>query len=126
MGWVGVTELDRQAKERKQYLARATDLEEKHAEALAWRELGYSHAGVADKVDSSKSTVSTWLDRVAVQYGPAAVETKVNCERDDDLTEVTREEIMAYPDETVEWWSSIAEDHPDATPDWFDRREDNV
>lgn len=121
-----MTELDRQAKERAQYLKRATDLEAKHAEALAWRELGFSHAGVADKVGSSKSTVSGWLDRVAAQYGPAAVETKVNCQRDDDLTEVTREEIMAYPDETIEWWRGAVEDHPDAAPDWFEWGEDNV
>lgn len=78
----------REALERARYLSRTTDLNDHEAQALAYRELGYSHSAIAREVDSTKGTVAAWMGRVIAQYGLPAVEIKIPDERG-DLSEVT-------------------------------------
>lgn len=68
-----MTDADRAAEERARYLARTTDLEHKHALAVAYAERGFSESGIADLMDSTAGTVGNYLDMVAEKYGPEAV-----------------------------------------------------
>jgi len=68
-----MSDADRGAEERARYLARTTDLEQKHALAVAYAERGFSESGIADVMDSTTGTVGKYLDMVAETYGPEAV-----------------------------------------------------
>jgi hypothetical protein len=86
------TPVERRASERARYLAATTDLADREAEAVAYSELGYSHAGIAKHVDSTESTVG-------------------------DLTPVTTEDIADWSDHRRRMWREAAEQHPEYVPD---------
>jgi hypothetical protein len=58
---------------RVEFLERTTSLDPDRAEAVAWSELGYSHDGVAKRVDHTAATVENYLDSVVDEYGVTAV-----------------------------------------------------
>jgi DNA-binding CsgD family transcriptional regulator len=66
--------VDREAAERAEFLARTADLGEREAEAVAYREMGYTTSGVADLMGSTVGTVRNYLDTVAEQYGVTAAQ----------------------------------------------------
>jgi hypothetical protein len=72
---------DRWTDRRQQYLARAYDIDDAVAKALAWHELGYTAAGVAEHVDVTEPTVRSYFEAVADEYGDAAI----LCRRSDEL-----------------------------------------
>lgn len=63
-------------RQRARFLAATEDLDDTHAQTLAWREAGYSHNGIARKVDVTEATVAKRLDRITVKYGIRAVLSK--------------------------------------------------
>jgi hypothetical protein len=74
---------DRAAEERARYLDRTTDLKRRKCLAVAYAELGYSDAGIAGAIDSTKATVTKYLDEVADRYGAEAVYPKMPDDRGD-------------------------------------------
>ena len=76
---------DREASQRAQFLERHHDLREPVALALAYRELGYSHSGIARKIGVTAATVGKYMEEIAEEFGPEAVETKRPDEREGEL-----------------------------------------
>lgn len=76
---------EREATKRAQYLKRKHDLSEKQALAVAYSEMGYSAAGIAKRIDSTKSTVSGYLRYIAEEYGDEAVYPKMPGDRNGPL-----------------------------------------
>jgi len=64
---------DRAATERARYLDRTTSLDRDRAEAVAYAELGFSDAGIANRITVTEGTVTAWLDEVADRFGVEAV-----------------------------------------------------
>ena len=110
--------IEREARERGRFLQRKNGLSDRRALTVAYAELGYSPSGIAKRIDSTEGTVDNYLDQIAVQYGPAAIEVKTADRRDGGLAEVTREGLFEYSDETREWWLDLARKHRDLAPDW--------
>jgi P4 family phage/plasmid primase-like protien len=85
--WWRETDDDRVAERRAQTLRRVTpwgdDGRRPVALALAYRRLGYSHAGIAKRVGVNQATVGSYMAEVADVYGERAVETALP----DDLTD---------------------------------------
>lgn len=98
---------DRAALERSRYLVATTDLTEREARALAYREMGYSSSGIAQKLERTPGTVTTYLDRIVAQYGLDAVETKLPEQRG-NLSEVTPERLAELSDGVREQYMAIA------------------
>lgn len=67
---------DRFVAKRTSYLHRAAGIESKKAEALAYSELGYSEAGIAQQVDVTEGTVAGWMDDLSEKLGFDAVLAK--------------------------------------------------
>ena len=109
---------DREALQRARYLERTTDLNEKEALAVAYRELGYSSAGASKRehLDATEGTVKNYCDRAAVIYGYEAVMAKQPDERG-DLEPLSREEIENAPPHIRTEWLEAADDYPDRIPD---------
>lgn len=101
------TNTDRAALERSRYLVATTDLNEREARALAYREMGYSHSGVAQEMGVTQGTVATYMDRIAAQYGLKAVETKLPDERG-NLEEMTPHRLMKLSASIQEGYAEIA------------------
>jgi len=112
------SDLDNRAHERARYLEATTDLKAAVADAVAYSELGYSDAGIADKIDSTPSTVGKYLDRVVAQYGVEAAHVCLPDEfaTDRDLSEVDRDQVAEWPQHYRETWQDAVERHPDKTP----------
>ena len=66
----------RYADKRAEYLVRVTDLRKPVARGLAYRELGYTHSGIAKHCDVAEGTVSAWMADVADRFGERALETR--------------------------------------------------
>lgn len=66
----------RYVRKRGEYLKRVSSLRENICEALAWREIGYSKSGIAKKMDTTESTVKSWMEEVEEEYGKDALETR--------------------------------------------------
>lgn len=60
---------DRYATQRATSLARITDLRRTEAEAIAYSERGYSSSGIAKRMDTTESTVKSYLERAMALYG---------------------------------------------------------
>lgn len=74
---VGEESDDLEARRRGRYLNRVhPELDERIAEAVAFRELGYSHSEIASKMDVTEHTARNWMESVAERYGSRAIETK--------------------------------------------------
>jgi hypothetical protein len=110
--------LGREARERGWYLERTTDLTEREAHTVAYSELGFSASGTANRTGYSEGSIERYLERAAVQYGHEAIVPKTADDRDGKLVEVTREEVLAYPEGTREWWVDAAREHRECAPDW--------
>lgn len=106
---------DRDTLQRSRYLARTTDLTDEQARALAYREQGYSHSGIAAKIDSTKGSVSDYMRRIAAQYGLSAIWTKTEEERT-DLEEVDHERLEALSASVRRQYVEIAEHAPEHVP----------
>lgn len=61
---------------RAQYLQREYGLRDRLARTLAWSDLGYSSSGIAKRVDSTETTVRSYLDEATERFGPYAVWAK--------------------------------------------------
>lgn len=72
---------ERQAAERAKFLSRTADISDREALAVAYREMGYSDAGIAECIDSTRGTVRNYLDAVADEYGVTAVQPTPEDER---------------------------------------------
>jgi hypothetical protein len=90
----------RDAEKRAQYVARTTDLDHRKALALAYSEQGCSERAIADNIDSTKGTVSSYLDEIGERYGPETVVATGVAEKD-DLVPV-EDQPTKGPLETVE------------------------
>lgn len=66
---------DREAATVAQYLQRVHGLREPKAQALAYRWQGYSHSGIARKVDTTEATVLKYMDEIEEEYGSEAILT---------------------------------------------------
>jgi hypothetical protein len=51
------TDPERWAKHRSRYIQRTTDFDSTDADVISWAELGYSHSGIAKKIDISRSAI---------------------------------------------------------------------
>ena len=111
------SELDTKAHERGRYLEATTDLRGPEADAVAYSELGFSNAGIAKRIDSTTSTVSTYLQRVISQYGPEAAHARAEFVPNRDLDAVTADVIAEWPKHYREVWRDAVEAHPDRAPD---------
>jgi DNA-binding CsgD family transcriptional regulator len=105
---------DRRAEKRARYLDRTTSLERREALTVAYSELGYSSHGIADKLDATPGTVSTYLDRATARFGPQAV--LQHAPDVDDLEPVDAETVLDWNEELRQWWLDIAREHPDVVP----------
>ena len=112
------SDLQTRANERARYIEATTDLSGSEADAVAYSELGYSESGIATQIDSTASTVGTYLDRVVAQYGPEAAHAKRPSEigRERDLSEVVRGEIAQWPEHYRQTWQQAVERHPERSP----------
>lgn len=81
----GTTDRQRAVSKRSSYLERVHDLRETQAEAVAWKEHGFTDSSIARKMDSTKSTVKGWIDDVEDEFGIEAVVPKPEDERSDPL-----------------------------------------
>jgi len=117
-----VTDEPRFVEQRAAYLERSANLPKKQGRVLALSELGYSTSGIAKHVAHTPSTVDNYLEAIEVQFGPAAAYAKLPDELgvDADLEPVTRAELLAHHEDTVERWRTLAAAHSDLAPDWFD------
>jgi hypothetical protein len=106
---------ERAATVRGRYLARQSDLTDEQAEALAWRELGYTAAAIARELDRAEGTVNGWLDRTAAQYCLCAIETKWPAKRQ-DLTPMTREHLLECHPAVRLQYVEVAERYPNVVP----------
>lgn len=57
---------------RTQKLSQKTNLSDREAEFLAWKELGYTHEEIAEKMDVQKGTIDSYAHRVKTKYERAA------------------------------------------------------
>lgn len=74
--WWRETDDDRVAERRAQTLRQLTpwgDGNRPVALALAYRRLGYSHSGIAGRIDKTEATVAGYMDEVIDEYGENAV-----------------------------------------------------
>lgn len=115
----------RVAAKRAAYLAQTTGLRKPVAQGVAYRELGYSHSGIAQQCAVAETTVDGWMGRVAAQYGLRAAETVRPDEEAGDLEPITHDDARALstkrgrydtPSER-EQWLAIAEDYRQYVPD---------
>lgn len=97
----GEDEDDAKARQRSDYLAKRHGFTDDVARALAYRELGYSHSGISKKVDVTEATVQKWMDRIVVEYGLGAIETKWGEQREGRLGELTTESLIGELHPTV-------------------------
>lgn len=67
---------ERYVARRAEYLESEYGIRANIAEGVAWRELGYSHSGIATKVDMTENTVSNWMEEIADEFGLPATETR--------------------------------------------------
>jgi hypothetical protein len=106
---------DRAATIRSRYLAQTTDLTDEQAEAVAWRELGYTAGAIARELDRAEGTITSWLDRTAAQYCLCAIETKWPAKRQ-DLTTMTREHLLECHPAVRLQYVEVAERYPSVVP----------
>lgn len=71
-----MSEDDDYVQDRARYLERVSSLRRKLAKALAYAELGYSHHGIAKKMDTSGSTVQSWFEEIEDEYGEHVLESR--------------------------------------------------
>ena len=105
----------REVLQAARYIERTTNLREKIAKALAYRHAGFSQGGIAKQMDTTKGTVSNYMDRVVAEYGIWAEDTKglgeaVNLER------VTNDDIADYHPDTAREYIDRAKDHAKFIP----------
>jgi DNA-binding NarL/FixJ family response regulator len=62
--WDWESNPDRWVKHRSPYIERTTDFDSTDAEVIAWAELGYSHSGIAKKIDISRSATKSRMSRI--------------------------------------------------------------
>lgn len=106
----------RAVEQRARYLDRTTVLRRREAEALAWRERGWSLSGIAKQIEAGETTVADYMDRVTARYGVRATFTKLRDERG-DLEAVDSETIADWPRHFRAWWLECARAHPELVPD---------
>jgi len=107
---------DHEIRQMKSYIKRAAGLRESVAHALAYNQAGYSHSATARKLDTSKSTVSSWLDIVLVCYGPDPL-LQHGFEKHEAFEELGDGDLTAMAEHWRGKWFEAAESHPDAVPD---------
>lgn len=66
---------EREIERLSQYLVRVHGFREPKARALAYRWQGYSHSGIARRIDTTEATVLKYLDEIEEEYGPEAILT---------------------------------------------------
>lgn len=69
-------EREQYATERGRYLERTVGLDKRRGTALGYSELGYSTSGIAKCVDANEGTVLEWLNSIADEYDPRALEAR--------------------------------------------------
>lgn len=108
----------REAVKRGRYLARIhPELRPNVALAVAFRERGYSTSGIARKIDVSEGTVRKWMEQVAARFGPSAIETKWEEQRQGPLTEPTTDELRdELSPGVLADYLEYAQDYPDHVP----------
>jgi len=67
-GWDWENNPERWVKHRSQYIKRTTDFDSTDAEVIAWGEIGYSHSGIAKKIDISRSATKARMSRIDEQW----------------------------------------------------------
>lgn len=105
----------RDARARGKVLVRSSDLSDKEALAVAWKERGYSASGIAKRIGSTEGTVNKRLDRAVAQYGLEAAWPTVEEERG-ELEEVTPERLLELAPGVRQQWIDVAEDHIEHVP----------
>lgn len=126
---------ERAVTQRASYLARATELRNNEAEAVAWSERGYANSSIGRKLDTSKSTAKGWLERAMAQYGLEIAEVLLPDELEPPLSEPSYDPVgPEYLDELQtradkERWAECVERNADRLPaSWvnpvMDRLED--
>jgi|APHM01.1.fsa_nt_gi hypothetical protein len=104
----------RRAEQRARYLDRTTSLKRREALAVAHSEQGFSTYGIADELDATRGTASTYLDRATARFGPQAVLQHVPDV--DDLEPVDAETVLGWNEELRQWWLDTAREHRDVVP----------
>jgi DNA-binding CsgD family transcriptional regulator len=94
-----MTDQTRWVSKRTSYLTRTTKLTDSEAEALAWSECGYSSSGIAGQMDTSQSTVKSYLKSIEALYG---LEATVG--RSDDTDHSLNEKSVQYAADCPEWF----------------------
>lgn len=107
---------ERAAHERGGYLAVTTDLNDEHALAVAWKELGYVDTPIARELGVAPATVTGWLDRARAQYGINAVSIKPAEDRG-DLSEVAPADLDELSPPVRAQYREIAVRFPGVVPE---------
>lgn len=79
---------DRYATQRGRYLAKTTELRLPEAKTVAYSERGYSHYGIAKRLDTTESTVKTYAEGALALYGLEIMETLLPDEEPADYEQV--------------------------------------
>jgi hypothetical protein len=66
--WDWENNRQRWVKHRSRYVTRTTDFDSTDAEVIAWAELGYSHSGIAQEIDISRSATKARMSRIDEQF----------------------------------------------------------
>lgn len=78
--WWDEVDDKRLALERARYLRRTTEYKDDKRPillSLAYRQLGYSHSGIASRVGVNEATVGAYMDELAERYGGKVIESKL-------------------------------------------------
>lgn len=109
--------LDRWTSRRGDYLAANTRLSRREGEALAYSERGFSDAGIAKRLDSTRGTVRQYLDRAVACYGPSVRYPRPDPDLERDLSRVELEDLADWTQTQREVWRVAADRHPEYAPD---------
>lgn len=109
------------ATHRSSMLARDLDLRPPEAEAIAYCERGYSWSGAAREMDSSRSTVKSYVERAICLYGFEIAESTVTMD-DAELPQYERVEPEYFKTRTetdaIQWITLIL-DYEESLPAEF-------
>lgn len=111
-------EEERYIAQRSSFLKRSAGLRKDVAEAVAYRELGYSNSGISNKTGTNQGTIGSWMDRVAAEFGFEAHQVDGE-EGNNELERVEFEKMAELPEETRDDWATVAARNRSHVPESF-------
>ena len=116
---------ERYATRRTSYLARTTELRRPEANAVAWSELGYTHAGITKRIDSSEGTVKQYLERAMARYGVEISHAVMPDTEPPDYEIVGPDYLDELSREVKKQWLRLVDQHRNSLPqEWVAKVEE--